>query len=62
MRRLIPFALALFATAPLLGQVSEMGLTGGVTYYIGDLNPLKHYPKNTHLGGGLVYRYNFNDR
>ena len=62
MRRLIPLALALFATAPLLGQVSEMGLTGGVTYYIGDLNPLKHYPKNTHFGGGLVYRYNFNDR
>ena len=62
MRRLLPILLALLLAAPLLGQVSELGITGGVTYYIGDLNPLKHYPKNTHLGGGLVYRYNFNDR
>lgn len=43
-------------------QVSELGLTGGVTFYVGDINPTKHYPKNTHLGGGLVYRYNFDDR
>lgn len=62
MRSLFLFALAIFATTSLLGQVSEMGLTGGATYYVGDLNPLKHYPKDTHLGGGIVYRYNFNDR
>jgi len=62
MRRTLPLLTALLLAAPLLGQVSEFGITGGVTYYVGDLNPLKHYPKNTHIGGGLVYRYNFNNR
>lgn len=45
--------------APLRAQVSELGLTGGVTYYIGDINPLRHYPPHTHFGGGIFYRYNF---
>jgi hypothetical protein len=62
MRRLLPLFTLLMLAPVLRGQVSELGPTGGVTYYIGDLNPLKHYPKNTHFGGGLVYRYNFNDR
>lgn len=44
------------------GQVSELGITGGVSYYIGDINPTKHYPDHTHLAGGLMYRYNFNER
>lgn len=43
-------------------QVSELGLTGGVSYYIGDINPYRHYPANTHFGGGVLYKYNFNDR
>ena len=42
-------------------QVSELGITGGTTFYIGDINPTKHYPKHTHLAGGLMYRYNFNE-
>ncbi|MEO7080826.1 MAG: DUF6089 family protein [Flavobacteriales bacterium] len=55
----------LLLTLSLLGtsawaQVSEMGITGGTTFYIGDINPTKHYPKHTHLAGGLMYRYNFN--
>ncbi len=39
-----------------------MGITGGATYYIGDLNPTRHYPKDTKFAFGIVYRYNFNDR
>jgi hypothetical protein len=43
----------MLAAVPAAAQVGELGLTGGVTYYIGDLNPYKHYPKHTHLGGGI---------
>lgn len=55
----------LFLTLGLLGtsasaQVGELGITGGTTFYIGDINPTKHYPEHTHLAGGLMYRYNFN--
>jgi hypothetical protein len=52
----------MLAAVPAAAQVGELGLTGGVTYYIGDINPYAHYPKHTHLGGGLLYRYNFNER
>lgn len=45
-----------------MAQVSELGGTIGTSYYIGDLNPYRHYPAGTKLAGGLVYRYNFNDR
>ncbi len=38
-------------------KYSELGLFGGVGYYMGDLNPSKQFfmPR---LAGGLVYRYN----
>lgn len=55
---LVAFSLALAAGA----QVNELGLTGGLAYYIGDLNPYRHFPKDKKLGGGLVFRHNFNDR
>lgn len=61
LRLLILLLPALFAGG-LRSQVSELGITGGVSYYIGDLNPLRHYPANTHLAGGLLYRYNFDPR
>lgn len=62
MRRIIPLlAFPLLATGA-MAQVSELGLTGGTTFYIGDINPTRYYPKNTHFGGGLFYRYNINDR
>lgn len=54
--------LALLGSLCSLAQVSELGGTIGLGYYIGDLNPYKHYPPGTKLAGGLVYRYNFNDR
>jgi len=43
-------------------QVSEVGITGGVTYYVGDLNPLAHFPKNTKPAIGALWRYNINSR
>ncbi len=61
LRTLFPL-LTLLALVPARAQVSEVGLTGGVTYYIGDLNPDRHYPQRMKPGFGVVYRYNFNPR
>ena len=49
-------------SAPAMAQVSELGITGGVMYYIGDINPTRHYPRYTHLAGGLMFRYNIDQR
>ncbi|TXI79787.1 MAG: hypothetical protein E6Q44_08685 [Flavobacteriales bacterium] len=62
MSRLIPLFLALLGLVSARAQVSELGITGGATYYIGDLNPYRHYPKDTKLAYGVLYRYNFSDR
>ncbi|MBK9176216.1 MAG: hypothetical protein IPM46_07745 [Flavobacteriales bacterium] len=43
-------------------QVNELGITGGFSYYIGDLNPYRHFPKDKKLAGGIVFRHNFNER
>jgi len=40
---------------------SEIGFHVGQTYYLGDLNPYQQF-NNAHLAGGLLYRYNFNNR
>jgi hypothetical protein len=42
-------------------QYSEFGLMGGVSYYMGDLNPETPF-KQVMPAGGLFYRYNFNER
>jgi len=39
---------------------SELGIMGGASYYIGDLNQ-KHF-KNSNLAGQLMFRYNINSR
>ena len=31
-------------------------------FYVGDLNPEKLFPRHTALSGGVVFRYNFDDR
>ena len=48
--------LGLFSTVS--AQRNEVGLFGGGTYYLGDINPAKHFTfiKPSY---GLVYRYNF---
>jgi len=40
---------------------SEVGVFLGGSYYLGDLNPSKHFLK-TKFAGGIVYRYNFTPR
>ncbi|MCC6540672.1 MAG: outer membrane beta-barrel protein [Flavobacteriales bacterium] len=62
MFRSVLLAFACCASFALRAQVSELGLTVGGTYYIGDLNPYRHYPKDTKLAYGVLYRYNFSDR
>jgi len=42
-------------------QFSEFGLMGGVSFYMGDLNPDMPF-KQVMPAGGIFYRYNFNDR
>lgn len=52
----------LFATVnSAKGQFSEFGIMGGVSFYIGDLNPDMPF-KQVMPAGGAFYRYNFNDR
>ena len=60
-RWFLPLLLILNGLA-VTGQVNELGLTAGATYYIGDLNPYRHYPKDTKLAGGIVFRHNLTDR
>lgn len=40
---------------------SEVGVMVGGTYYIGDINRFMPY-RNTHLAGGLIYRFNLHPR
>lgn len=40
---------------------NELGGWIGASYYMGDLNPYKHY-NNSHFAGGLLYRHNINKR
>ena len=40
---------------------SEVGVFGGVSYYIGDLNPTKHFLMSK-PAFGIVYRYNLSPR
>lgn len=39
-------------------QKNELGVTGGVMYYLGDLNPIKHF-RFPSPAVGLLYRHNF---
>lgn len=57
---LVAFVSLLCSTAT-FAQYSEIGLLGGVSFYMGDLNPAMPF-KDVRPAGGLFYRYNFNDR
>lgn len=61
MHRALTLLLLFLGLGRATAQVSELGVTGGVSYYIGDINPTRHYPKHTHMAGGLMYRYNFDE-
>ncbi len=62
MKIIAAFILVLFvgiSTAE--AQFSEFGLMGGVSYYMGDLNPETPF-KQVMPAGGIFYKYNFNER
>jgi hypothetical protein len=53
--------LTLVVSTNVKAQFSEFGLMGGVSYYMGDLNPDVPF-KKVLPAGGLFYKYNFNER
>jgi hypothetical protein len=62
MKKIIWFFPILILTLPIHGQRNaDYGIAGGVTSYIGDINPSKIFyaPRPA---GGLFYRYNFHPR
>lgn len=45
-----------------MAQYHEVGAMAAQAHYIGELNPYGHIPERIDIGGGLIYRYNMNDR
>ncbi len=45
-----------------IAQYSEFGIHGGSSYYIGDLNPYKHFTHFPKFGAGAYWRVNLTDR
>ncbi len=62
MRKWLLILCTLLCGLCLRAQVNEIGITVGGSYYIGDINPLRHFPKHTGLAGGIVFRHNLNHR
>jgi len=50
-----------FLTLSGFSQTMEIGLYGGVSYYLGDLNPGTHF-QNSQISYGLLARYNIDSR
>lgn len=62
MHKLCVFSVFLLFPSLLFAQRSmEIGAMGGVTYYIGELNPGMPF-SNVRPAYGLLYRFNFNNR
>lgn len=61
MRRFLLLSLLALATR-LVGQVNELGITGGALYYIGDIHPTRHFHTDTKLAGGILFRHHLTDR
>lgn len=53
--------LCLFTITPAKSQRSEIGAFGGISFYLGDLNPT-HLFAQPQAAGGLIYRYNLSPR
>src|ERR1039457_3911255 len=61
MLRIIIFSLLCTIAKQSFPQTFEAGLTGGVSYYLGDLNPGKHF-QDPQIAYGMLIRYNFDTR
>ena len=49
-------ALSLLMPKEANSQIMEVGATGGLSYYIGDINPSKHF-NQSEIGFGASLRY-----
>ncbi|MCF8256765.1 MAG: porin family protein [Flavobacteriales bacterium] len=58
---LVSFLALMLSGTTVFAQYSEVGLLGGISFYMGDLNPDMPF-RDVRPAGGLFYRYNFNDR
>lgn len=55
--------LVVWVQVSLAQSTTEIGVTLGASYYLGDLNPTTQFPsKSTHLGWGIMLRQPLNDR
>jgi hypothetical protein len=61
MKRLFLVLSVLFMCLNLRAQYSEIGICGGASFYMGDLNP-KGVFKGSRPAGGVLFRYNINPR
>lgn len=61
MRRIFLILFAVLGGLGVYAQTSEIGLCGGVSFYMGDLNP-KGVFKGSRPAGGILYRYNISPR
>ncbi len=61
MKRLLLIVSILLAGVTAKAQSSEIGLCGGVSFYMGDLNPKKVFG-GSRPAGGVMFRYNINPR
>ena len=61
MKRVFLILFAMSVGAGVKAQSSEIGLCGGVSFYMGDLNP-KGVFSGSRPAGGVLYRYNINPR
>lgn len=53
---------SLFSQKSKWEKSKEIGISVGSIYYIGDINPHKHFGPTLKIGGGLVYRENISKR
>ncbi|MDR1792330.1 MAG: DUF6089 family protein [Bacteroidales bacterium] len=60
-RWILLIIVAFFGAGVLSAQVAEIGICGGVSFYMGDLNP-KGVFKGSMPAGGLLFRYNISPR
>jgi len=61
LRFLSAVSFTLITTLALSQKTLEVGVFGGVSYYLGDLNPSKHF-LNPKIGYGVLARYNIDTR
>ncbi|MDR1975089.1 MAG: DUF6089 family protein [Bacteroidales bacterium] len=60
-KKLLLLLLVALLAVPVKAQRSELGISGGVAFYLGDLNPTKIFAQ-PNASAGVFYRYNIDTR